>query len=219
MTPSELVLDARASVGAFSLDARFRAKAGVTVLFGPTASGKTLTLRLVAGVMRAAGGSIRFGDADLGDLPPHLRGIGYAPQDSALWPHRGVRAHITPFASPERADALLALVGLEAHAARRPSGLSGGERQRLAFARALARKSSLLLLDEPFSALDDESRMKMGGIVRAEADRGATILFVTHDREEAERLGDAFVLFREGKTEEASRLQSDEKISRLRPAE
>jgi ABC-type nitrate/sulfonate/bicarbonate transport system ATPase subunit len=130
-----------------------------------------------------------------------------------------VRAHLTPFASSERAAELLALVGLEAHATRRPNGLSGGERQRLAFARALARKSSLLLLDEPFSALDDESRVKMGAIVRAEAERGATILFVTHDRAEAERLGDAFVLFRDGKTEEASRLRSDEKISRLRPAE
>jgi len=206
---SDLVVDARARVGAFSLDARFRAKPGVTVLFGPTASGKTLTLRLVAGVMRPESGSIRFGDADLGDVPPHARGLGYAPQDSGLWPHRDVRAHLTPFASPERSDALLALVALEPHANRRPNGLSGGERQRLAFARALARKPSLLLLDEPFSALDDESRMKMGGIVRAEAERGATILFVTHDRAEAERLGDAFVLFRDGKTEEVSRLRPE----------
>jgi molybdate transport system ATP-binding protein len=207
---SDLVIDARAEVGAFSLDARFCAKPGITVLFGPTASGKTLTLRLVAGVMRPSSGSIRFGDAAWDDVPPHARGLGWAPQDGALWPHRDVRAHLTPFASAERADALLQMVGLEAHAHRRPSNLSGGERQRLAFARAMARKPSLLLLDEPFSALDDESRMKMGGILRAEAERGTTILFVTHDREEAERLGDAFVLYREGKTEE---------VSRLRPAE
>jgi molybdate transport system ATP-binding protein len=208
---SELVVDARVNVGAFSLDARFRAKPGVTVLFGPTASGKTLTLRLVAGVMRPASGSIRFGDVAWDDdVPPHERGLGWAPQDGALWPHRDVRAHLTPFASPERTDALLSMLNLDKHAKRRPSNLSGGERQRLAFARALCREPKLLLLDEPFSALDDESRMKMGGLVRAEAERGSVILFVTHDRDEAERLGDAFVLFRDGKTEE---------VSRLRPAE
>jgi molybdate transport system ATP-binding protein len=207
---NDLVLDVRARVGAFSLDARFRAKPGVTILFGPTASGKTLTLRLVAGVMRPSSGSIRFGDVAFDDVAPHARGLGYAPQDGALWPHRDVRAHLTPFASPARADALLAMVGLDGHAARRPSGLSGGERQRLAFARALCREPKLLLLDEPFSALDDESRVKMGGIVLAEAERGATILFVTHDQEEAERLGSAFVLFRDGNTEEVSRLRREE---------
>jgi ABC-type Fe3+/spermidine/putrescine transport system ATPase subunit len=210
MTAGDLVIDARASAGAFSLDARFRAKPGVTVLFGPTASGKTLTLRMVAGVVRPASGSIRFGDVALDDVPPHLRGLGWAPQDGSLWPHRDVREHLSPFASSDRARELLAMVGLERHADRRPDGLSGGERQRLAFARALARAPKLLLLDEPFSALDDESRMKMGTIVRDRAARGGTVLFVTHDREEAERLGDAFVLFRDGKTEE---------VSRLRPAE
>ena len=207
---SDLVVDVRATVGAFSLDARLRAKPGVTVLFGPTASGKTLTLRLVAGVARPSSGTIAFGDAAWGDLPPHARDLGWAPQDGALWPHRDVRAHLSPFATPERVAELLAMVGLERHADRLPRGLSGGERQRLAFARALARMPRLLLLDEPFSALDDESRVKMGAIVRAQTERGATVLFVTHDRAEAERLGDAFVLFRDGKTEE---------VSRLRPAE
>ncbi len=213
-TLSDLVMGARAKVGAFSLDARFRAKPGVTVLFGPTASGKTLTLRLVAGVLRPTSGSIRFGDTTWGDgrafVPPHERGLGFAPQDGALWPHRDVRAHLSPFATPERVSELLAIVGLEPHAARRPHGLSGGERQRLAFARALARKPMLLLLDEPFSALDDESRMKMGEIVRAEAERGSVVLFVTHDREEAERLGDAFVRFEGGRTEETNRLRPAE---------
>jgi len=216
---NELVVDVRATAGAFSLDARFRANPGVTVLFGPTASGKTLTLRLVAGVMRATSGAIHFGDAALDGVPPHRRGLGYAPQDGALWPHRDVRSHLSPFVAPERVSEILKTVGLELHADRRPQGLSGGERQRLAFARALCREPKLLLLDEPFSALDDESREKMGEIVRARAERGATILFVTHDRGEAERLGDAFVLFRDGTTQEASRLPSDEKISRLRPEE
>jgi ABC-type sulfate/molybdate transport systems ATPase subunit len=198
---STLDVDARATVGSFSLDARFHAKPGVTVLFGPTASGKTLTLRLVAGVARAASGTIRFDG-----VAPRERGVGWAPQDGALWPHRDVRAHLSPFASEARVSELLALVGLEAHATRKPHGLSGGERQRLAFARAIARRPPLLLLDEPFSALDDAARAKMGALVRAEAARGATVIFVTHDREEAIRLGDAFVVFADGRTREVSRL-------------
>jgi ABC-type sulfate/molybdate transport systems ATPase subunit len=207
---SELLVDARARVGSFSLDARFSAKPGVTILFGPTACGKTLTMRLVAGVTRIADGAIRFGDTTFDEgrafVRPPERGIGFAPQDGALWPHRSVRDHLTPFVESPRVSELLALVGLEAHASRGPSSLSGGERQRLAFARALARKPSLLLLDEPFSALDDESRVKMGAIVKSEAARGATVLFVTHDRDEATRLGDAFVLYDAGRTTQVSRL-------------
>ena len=207
---SELVVDVRARAGAFALDARFTARPGVTVLFGPTASGKTLTLRLVAGVDRVASGSIRFGGATFEGggafVPARARGLGWAPQDAALWPHRTAIAHLLPFASDARAREVLALVGLEAHAARKPARLSGGERQRLAFARALARKPSLLLLDEPFSALDDDARSKMGDLVRARAAEGATILFVTHDRQEATRLADAFVLFSHGETRESPHL-------------
>ena len=201
-----LVVDARATAGAFQLDARFTARPGVTVLFGPTASGKTLTLRLVAGVDRLASGSIRFGERALDALPPNARGLGWAPQDGALWPHRSARDHLAPFCEPARAAELLALVGLEPHADRRPARLSGGERQRLAFARALARAPRLLLLDEPFSALDDASRATMGELVRARAAEGAVVLFVTHDRAEAARLGDAFVLFDAGKTRESTSL-------------
>jgi len=205
---SELRVDARARIEAFELDARFTARPGVTVLFGPTASGKTLTLRLVAGVERLAGGSIRSGERVLDDgtafVPPRDRGVGWAPQDGALWPHRTAREHLTPF-TPD-AIALLARVGLSDRADRKPTRLSGGERQRLAFARALARSPALLLLDEPFSALDDATRRQMGELVRAEAARGAIVLFVTHDREEATRLGDAFVLFESGRTREAPAL-------------
>jgi molybdate transport system ATP-binding protein len=208
---SSLVVDARARAGTFELEARFSARPGVTVLFGPTASGKSLTLRLVAGIERASAGSIRKGDVVLDDaartfVSPRARGVGYAPQDGALWPHRTALDHLTPFSSPSRAAELLALVGLERHAARRPARLSGGERQRLALARALARDADLLLLDEPFSALDDAARAKMGDLVRERASGGATVLFVTHDREEAARLGDAYVLFDNGRTTEAPSL-------------
>ena len=204
-------IEARARVGTFDVDVRFEAKPGITVLFGPTASGKTTTLRLVAGLERVARGSIRFNDETFDDganvfVPPRARGIGYAPQDGALWPHRTAHDHLTPFVPSDRATALLDLVGLADHALRKPAGLSGGERQRLAFARALARSPKLLLLDEPFSALDDDARGAMGKIVRERATEGAVVLFVTHDREEATRLGDAFVRFHEGHGVSASTL-------------
>ncbi len=209
---TELVLEAHARVGAFELGASFRAKPGVTVLFGPTASGKTTALRIVAGLERVARGTLRLGDELLDDgrdvfVPPRARRVGYAPQDAGLWPHRSARDHLTPFVPVERVDALLSLVGLEprSHGARKPAGLSGGERQRLAFARALARSPRLLLLDEPFSALDEDARAAMGEIVRERA-ADAIVLFVTHDREEATRLGDAFVRFRDGRAEQASSL-------------
>ncbi len=210
---SELVVDVRTRVGAFSLDVRFTARPGVLVLFGPTASGKTLTLRLVAGIEHAREGSIRRGDLLLDDasnafVAPHLRSVGYAPQDAALWPHRTAREHLAAFTSVAHTDELLTLVGLglTTHAQRKPAGLSGGERQRLAFARALSRSPTLLLLDEPFSALDDVARASMGAIVRERANAGAIVLFVTHDREEATRLGDAFVVFAEGHGAPASSL-------------
>jgi len=199
----ELAVDAHFRVSSFGLDVRFAAKPGVAVLFGPTASGKTLSLRLVAGLERLASGSIRFDDATFDDasdvfVPPSKRGVGYAPQHGALWPHRSAREHLTAFTTPARATELLSLVGLEQHGERKPTHLSGGERQRLALARAVARSPKLLLLDEPFSALDDDSRIAMGDLVREHAKSGATVLFVTHDRAEAMRLGDTFVVFRDG---------------------
>ena len=206
-----LVVEVRARAGAFELDARFTARPGVTVLFGPTASGKTLTLRIVAGIDRALAGCIRFGETTFDDagptfVRPQERRLGFAPQDAALWSHRSALDHLTPLTARGRAVELLALVGLERHAERKPANLSGGERQRLAFARSLAHEPSILLLDEPFSALDDETRAKMGEIVRARATAGTTVLFVTHDREEAARLGDAFVLFDNGHTRESADL-------------
>ncbi len=199
-----LVVEARARVGSFELDARFTAS-GVTVLFGPTASGKSLTLRVVAGV-EPASASIRLGDSRLDGLAPRARSLGWAPQDAALWHHRTAFDHLTPFTSDARAKELLALVDLERHVERKPERLSGGERQRLAFARALARDPKLLLLDEPFSALDDDARARMGDIVRERAARGAIVLFVTHDRAEAVRLGTHFVLFDAGRTREVEEL-------------
>jgi molybdate transport system ATP-binding protein len=206
---SGLQMDARLRAGFFELDVAFDAAAGVTVLFGPSASGKTLTLRVVAGLDRVGSGALRDAGALLDGgvrgggarafVTPKERNVGYAPQDAALWPHRSARDHLLPFCDAARTDALLERVGLAPHADRKPARLSGGERQRLALARAIARQPRLLLLDEPFAALDDEARRAMGELVRAEAARGAIVLFVTHDREEAARLGDAFVIYESGR--------------------
>lgn len=209
---SALSVAARARAGTFDLDVAFTAGPGVTILFGPTASGKSLTLRLVAGVTRVHAGSIRFGDALFDDggrafVAPRARSLGWSPQDAALWPHRTAIEHLTPFTSSAHATELLALVGLDRHAARRPERLSGGERQRLAFARAVARDPKVLLLDEPFCALDDAARASMGDMVRARAASGAIVLFVTHDRDEAKRLGNHFVLFGDGRAREALELE------------
>ena len=201
-----LEVEATVKVPSFTLDVRFVAQEGVTVMFGPTASGKTLTLRLVAGLEEAESGTVRIDGAAMQGVRPERRGIGYAPQHGALWPHRSAREHLTPFTTLERADELLQRVGLDRLAGRRPARLSGGERQRLAFARALARAPRLLLLDEPFSALHDEARAAMGEMVRAHAQSGAVVLFVTHDRMEAARLGDAFVTYGDGQARTAPSL-------------
>jgi len=198
-----LVVDARLHVPSFDLDLQFTATRGIVVFFGPTASGKTLALRLIAGLERATSGFIRLGEQTLDDAArtfarAETRGVGYAPQHGALWPHRTAREHLTALTTLARASELLAVVGLERQADRTPVHLSGGERQRLSLARALTRSAKLLLLDEPFSALHDDARAAMGDVVRDHAKRGATVLFVTHDRSEATRLGDAFVVFRDG---------------------
>ena len=208
MSGAELRVEAHLRAGFFELDAAFCARPGVTVLFGPSASGKTLTLRVVAGLERASSGSLRHGDTVLDGassfVAPRDRRTGYAPQDAALWPHRSAREHLTPFCDAARTEELLRVVGLTAHADRLPERLSGGERQRLAFARAIARKPRVLLLDEPFAALDDAARLAMGDLVRAEGARGAVVLFVTHDREEATRLGDSFVIYEAGRAREGA---------------
>ncbi len=210
--PPLLHVDARAQAGALRLDARFDAGPGTTVLFGPSASGKTLLLRVVLGLVRPDEGIVRFGGALLDDgqqtfVRPEARRFGYAPQDAALWPHRTVRDHLTPFAGPERVHEVLGELGLTHLAGRRPARLSGGERQRLAIARAVVHRPDVLLLDEPLSALHEDERVRLGDAIKREAARrSAVVLFVTHDAAEARRLGDAFVRFDAGAARGATSL-------------
>ncbi len=193
---SRLRLEGRIVAGRFSLDVSIEAEAGIQVLFGPSASGKTLTLRALAGLESLRPGTISCDGRDWTPLAPYARSVGYAPQDAALWPHRTVREHIAPFATAKRAEMLVEQLGLANLQDRRPADLSGGERQRVALARALAREAHVLLLDEPLTALDHSARRALGAFIRREVQSmGAVALLATHDPVEARELGDGLIAY------------------------
>jgi molybdate transport system ATP-binding protein len=214
-----LHVDARARTGAFLLSARFTLPAGLTVLFGPSGSGKTRLLRLVAGLDRPEAGTVRLGEVTFDDvdaglhLAAHERRIGMVFQDPYLLPHRSVLANVALAvreadrdARRVRATELLAEVGAAAWAQRRPRELSGGQRQRVALARALAGSPELLLLDEPFNALDAAGRDASRALVRElVAATGTPTLFVTHDRTELEALADHVLTADDGRIEQLHR--------------
>ena len=190
-----------ATLGEFTLDVELRASPGVTVLFGPSGAGKTSVLRAIAGLILLRSGFVRFGDEEWTQLPPERRAIGYVFQSSALFPHLSVEENVR-FGAPssDAASKWMQRLKLDALASRRPASLSGGETQRVALARALARSPRVLLLDEPFSSLDDARRDELLLEVKSlvETEKLVTIL-VTHDRSEGERLGGAFVTMNAGR--------------------
>ncbi len=195
----------------FALKAGFEAEHGVTVVFGPSGSGKTTLLQCVAGLLHPDKGSIAAEDCVLFDtekrinLSPQERRIGYVFQDLALFPHMSAAENIAfalqgpPDKRKHRLTETLERFQLSKAAARRPRELSGGERQRVALARAFAINPRLLLLDEPFSALDDELKMQIIQDLKMWiAEERIPALFVTHDREEARALGQRVITVREG---------------------
>jgi len=184
---------------------------GLTVILGPSGCGKTTLLRLIAGFERPDRGTIAIGGQTVCDarqqLPPERRRIGYVAQEGALFPHLSVADNIG-FGLPraarrdrERIAALLALVGLDPDlAARGPHQLSGGQQQRVALARALAPEPRVVLLDEPFSALDAGLREgTRRAVAAALAAAGATAILVTHDQDEALSLGTQIAIMRGGR--------------------
>jgi molybdate transport system ATP-binding protein len=197
------------------LDAELEVAAGELLgLVGPSGSGKTTVLRCIAGLHRPAGGQVRCGnaawfDAAAGiDLPPQARSVGLVFQNYALFPHLSALenvatalGHLPREARGARAAALLERVHLAGLETRRPAQLSGGQQQRVAVARALAREPAVLLLDEPFSAVDQVTRRKLQREL-AELRRGLSIpmILVTHDLEEAAMLADRLALLHHGRT-------------------
>jgi molybdate transport system ATP-binding protein len=202
-----------ARFGRFHLDVEFGAPAGITALFGASGSGKTLTLRAVAGLVRPERGVISLGERRLFDsaagidVPTRLRRIGYVFQQSALLPHLSVEGNVgfglqgwARGAREARISELLELVGLSEERGRRPGGLSGGEQQRVALARALAPRPDLLLLDEPFAALDLRVRRRLRDELRELHDAtGVPMVLVTHDLAEVRQLAGWLVVYGNGR--------------------
>jgi iron(III) transport system ATP-binding protein len=178
----------------------------ITAVLGASGSGKTTLLRLIAGFESLDDGTLKLGDRIVDDgvraVAAQHRGIGYVPQDGALFPHLSVRANIAfGLARDERTKVgeLLDLVGLAELAKRYPHQLSGGQQQRVALARALAVGPSVVLLDEPFSALDASLRGDLRrDVARILAETGTTTVLVTHDQDEAMALADQIALLADG---------------------
>lgn len=182
----------------------------LVALLGPSGSGKTTILRMVAGLEYADGGHIYFGEQDATDIPIRDRGVGFVFQHYALFPHMTIAQNIAfglkvskvkreKAAIDERVLELLRLVRLDGLAERFPAQISGGQRQRVALARALAVDPKVLLLDEPFGALDANVRRDLRRWLREiHSELGITTLFVTHDQEEALDLADRVVVLKDG---------------------
>ncbi|HYM15344.1 MAG TPA: ABC transporter ATP-binding protein [Dehalococcoidia bacterium] len=200
--------------GDFLLQPKFEASDELTVLIGASGSGKSLTLKAIAGLLDPDAGRIVLPDGtaafDGGSgakLSPQQRGVGYVVQELALFPHLTVRQNIEfaieHWLPPKRRDRvaqLVSLLGLSGLEGRRPSEISGGQRQRVALARALAAEPRLLLLDEPFSALDSSLRALLRRELAALRRRlDLTALLVTHDIGEAYALADRIVVLHDGR--------------------
>jgi sulfate transport system ATP-binding protein len=181
-------------------------------LLGPSGSGKTTLLRVIAGLEQADSGTVRHSDADVTRRAVKDRNFGFVFQHYALFKHMtvfenvafGLRVrHWANAAVGQRVGELLRLVRLETHGDRYPSELSGGQRQRIALARALAPRPDVLLLDEPFGALDARVRTELRQWLRRLHDEApVTTIFVTHDQEEAFEVADRVVVMNHGKVEQ-----------------
>jgi len=200
-------VDIGKTLGDRQLKRRFTVDGGLTVLFGPSGSGKSSILNMVAGLLRPDRGSIRVNDTSLFDsaagidLPPEKRAIGYVFQDARLFPHRRVRSNLLyghRLVPPERRwmslEEAVGFLGIGHLLDRWPRSLSGGEAQRVAIGRALLAGSRALLMDEPLSSVDHARREEILQVIeRIRDELNVPILYVTHERGEAERLANEVV--------------------------
>jgi sulfate transport system ATP-binding protein len=187
-------------------------KGHLVALLGPSGSGKSTVLRIIAGLEHPDSGEIRLEGVPVTDLPAKARGVGFVFQHYALFKHMTVWKNIafglevngrTRREIRERVEELLELVRLSGYEERYPSQLSGGQRQRVALARALAPRPRVLLLDEPFGALDAKVRRNLAAQLRTLHDEvRTTSVFVTHDQEEAIEIADEIVVVNRGRVEQ-----------------
>jgi len=199
--------------GSFMLDASFQSDARLTALFGRSGAGKTTVVNIIAGLIRPDAGRVVVKGETLVDVerriftPKHRRRIGYVFQDARLFPHLSVLQNLLYgrwFARQESGgmafDQVVALLGLEGLLQRRPEGLSGGERQRVAIGRALLARPRLLLMDEPFAALDETRKSEIFPYMERLRDETDTpIVYVSHALREVTRLAGSMVLMDQGK--------------------
>jgi sulfate/thiosulfate transport system ATP-binding protein len=184
----------------------------LTALLGPSGSGKSTLLRMIAGLEAPGAGSVVIGGNDVTNVPARKREIGFVFQHYAAFKHMSVRENVAfglkirrteKERTRERVEELLALVHLEAYAERYPSQLSGGQRQRMALARALAVEPRVLLLDEPFGALDATVRKDLRAwLRRLHEEVHVTTILVTHDQEEAMEVAKQIVVMNHGRVEQ-----------------
>ncbi|NDA47484.1 MAG: molybdenum ABC transporter ATP-binding protein [Alphaproteobacteria bacterium] len=214
----------RANYGSFQLNAEFQAPAqGITAIFGHSGSGKTSLLRAIAGLNRIVGGFFRLDEEIWQDdhmfRPVHHRPLGYVFQEASLFAHLSIKANLlygAPRAGDQQTigfDEVVDLLGISALLDRAPHHLSGGERQRIAIGRALLSQPKLLLMDEPLSALDRQSKDEILPFLERLHDTLALpVLYVSHDMSEIERLADHLILMDKGSVRASgplSQMQSD----------
>jgi molybdate transport system ATP-binding protein len=208
-----LAVDFKKTVGSFELAPSFAAEQELVVLFGPSGSGKSLTLRTIAGLLRPDSGRIElpeqvvFSSEQGINVPARMRNVGYVVQNLALFPHLNVAENIAyPLAGwpkqmqRERVAELITLLGLDGLERRLPGAISGGQQQRVALGRALAARPGVLLLDEPFTALDGPVRnLLRREVAKLKQQLNLAALFVTHDLQEAFALADQIAIYDEGR--------------------
>ncbi len=196
-----------------SKDVSFGVEKGhLAALLGPSGSGKTTILRMIAGLDRPDSSDIMINGARVNDIPGNRRGIGFVFQNYALFRYMTVADNIafglevqkkSKAEIKNRVEELLELVSMQELGKRYPHQLSGGQRQRVAFARALAPDPKLLLLDEPFAAIDAKVRRELRTWLKEMIGRvGVTSIFVTHDQEEAVEVADTIIVTNQGRVEQ-----------------
>ncbi len=201
--------DIRAGIGNFSLAVKHPAHSHRLAIVGPSGSGKSMTLRALAGLLGTRVGEVTFDGVDVSRVDPERRRVGYVPQGLALMPGRTVwqQATFGVHSEPAQAAWWLATLHLDGLSDRYPHELSGGQRQRVSLARALAGGPEVVLLDEPFSALDAPVRDELRREVRRlQRDAGLSTVLVTHDPEEAALLADEIMIVSDGRLLQAGPL-------------